>query len=48
MNTIIKNEFIAFETYHKNIYNIYFHIVCGFIFMTFLLIIYINNIYYEI
>ena len=37
MNTIIKKEFIEFEKYHKNIYNIYFHIVCGFIFMTFLL-----------
>lgn len=39
MNTIIKKEFIEFEKYHKNIYNIYFHIVCGFIFMTFLFLL---------
>ena len=39
MNTIIKKEFIDFEKYHKNIYNIYFHIVCGFIFMTFLFLL---------
>lgn len=30
MNTIIKKEFIEFEKYHKNIYNIYFHVLCGF------------------
>lgn len=36
MNTIIKNEFIEFEKHHRNIHNIYFHIFCGFIFMTFL------------
>lgn len=39
MNTIIKKEFTDFEKYHKNIYNIYFHIVCGFIFMTFLFLL---------
>ena len=39
MNRIIKKEFIEFEKYHKNIYNIYFHIVCGFIFMTFLFLL---------
>jgi hypothetical protein len=39
MNTIIKKELIEFEKYHKNIYNIYFHILCGFIFMTFLLLL---------
>jgi len=39
MNTIIKNEFIEFEKYHNNIYNIYFHIVCGFLFMTFLFLL---------
>lgn len=39
MNTIIKKEFIEFEKYHKNMYNIYFHIVCGFIFMTFLFLL---------
>jgi hypothetical protein len=39
MNTIIENEFIEFEKYHKNIYNIYFHITCGFIFMTFLFLL---------
>lgn len=36
MVPMIKKEFIEFEKYHKNIYNIYFHIVCGFIFMTLL------------
>lgn len=39
MNTIIESEFIEFEKYHKNIYNIYFHIICGFIFMTFLFLL---------
>jgi hypothetical protein len=39
MNTIIKKEFIEFEKYHRNIYNIYFHIICGFIFMTFLFLL---------
>ena len=39
MNTIIKKEFIDFEKYHKNSYNIYFHILCGFIFMTFLFLL---------
>jgi len=39
MNTIIKKEFIEFEKYHKNIYNVYFHIVCGFFFMTFLFLL---------
>lgn len=39
MNTIIKKEFIEFEKYHKNFCNIYFHIVCGFIFMTFLFLL---------
>jgi hypothetical protein len=39
MNTFIKKEFIEFEKYHKNIYNIYFHILCGFIFMTFLFLL---------
>ena len=39
MNAIIKKEFIDFEKYHKNKYNIYFHIVCGFIFMTFIFLL---------
>lgn len=39
MNTIIKKEFIEFKKYHKNIYNIYFHVVCGFVFMTFLFLL---------
>ena len=39
MNRIIKKEFIEFEKYHKNIYNVYFHIICGFIFMTFLFLL---------
>ena len=47
MNTIIKKEYVEFEKYHKNIYNIYFHIVCGFIFMTFLFLLF-NNYKYII
>ncbi len=39
MNTILKKEFIEFEKHHKNMYNIFFHIVCGFIFMTFLFLL---------
>jgi len=39
MNTTIKKEFDDFEKHHKNIYNIYFHILCGFIFMTFLFLL---------
>jgi hypothetical protein len=39
MNTIIQKEFIEFDKYHKNIYNIYFHVLCGFIFMAFLLLL---------
>ena len=45
MNTIIKKEFTDFEKYHKNIYNIYFHIACGFIFMTFLFLLSKNYSY---
>jgi uncharacterized membrane protein YGL010W len=32
-NNTIEGEFIDFKKYHKNKYNIYFHIVCGYIFM---------------
>ena len=39
MNQIIEKEFIEFEKYHKNIYNIYFHVLCGFVFMTFLFLL---------
>lgn len=39
MNIIIKKEFVEFKTYHKNIYNLVFHILCGFIFMTFLFLL---------
>jgi len=42
MNIIIEKEFIEFEKYHKNIYNIYFHVLCGFISMTFLFLL-LNN-----
>lgn len=43
MNTIIKKDFVEFEKYHKNIYNIFFHILCGFIFMTLLFLLSKNN-----
>ena len=39
MKTTIKKEFIEFKKYHKNIYNIYFHILCGFVFMAFLVLL---------
>lgn len=42
MNIIIKKEFIEFQKYHKNVYNIYFHVACGFVFMTFLFLL-LNN-----
>ncbi len=35
MNKIINEEYDLFKKYHKNIYNIMFHILCGFIFMAF-------------
>ena len=34
---IIKQEFIEFQNSHKNIYNISFHILCGFMYMSLLL-----------
>ena len=34
-NKIIKKEFDDFKKYHKNIYNVIFHIVCGFAYMSF-------------
>jgi hypothetical protein len=47
MNKVIEKEFSEFEKYHKNVFNIYFHIVCGFIFMTFLFLL-SNNYSYVI
>jgi hypothetical protein len=32
----IQNEFDDFYKFHKNKYNILFHIICGFVYMTFL------------
>jgi hypothetical protein len=40
MNQPILKEYNDFKVYHKNIYNIYFHIFCGFIFMTFLFLLF--------
>lgn len=40
MNIIIKNEFVEFQKNHKNINNILFHIVCGFLFMSFFLMLF--------
>ena len=37
MSKTIKKEFVEFKKNHKNIYNNYFHILCGFISTTFLL-----------
>ena len=39
MNETIKKELTEFKKYHKNIYNIYFHILCGFIFMAVLVLL---------
>ena len=39
MNITIKNELFEFKKYHKNIYNVYFHIFCGFVFMTFIFLL---------
>jgi hypothetical protein len=39
MNPTIQRELNEFEKYHKNIYNISFHVVCGFVFMTFLFLL---------
>ena len=35
MNEEIKKELEEFQEYHKNIINVIFHILCGFLFMTF-------------
>lgn len=43
METLIKTELVEFEKYHKNKYNVYFHIVCGFFYMTFLLLLFKNS-----
>ena len=40
-----KKEFVEFEKYHKNVYNIYFHVACGFVFMTFLFLL--SNDFYS-
>jgi hypothetical protein len=39
----IKQELLEFKKYHKNVYNIYFHILCGFVFMACLVLL-TNNI----
>jgi hypothetical protein len=39
----IEEEFSEFRLYHKNIYNISFHIFCGFIFMSFFLLLFNKN-----
>ena len=36
MNNHIKKELDEFKKYHKNFFNIYFHIFCGFIFISLL------------
>jgi hypothetical protein len=45
MNQIIKKEFSEFEKYHKDIFNVYFHIVCGFIFMSSIFLLSTNYSY---
>lgn len=43
MSGYITNELYSFKKYHKNIYNIYFHIVCGIIFMTSFFLMFRNH-----
>jgi len=38
MENIIESEYNEFKKYHKNQFNLSFHIVCGILFMTFLLL----------
>lgn len=40
MNTTIKRELNEFQKYHENNYNILFHIFCGFIYMTMLILLF--------
>ncbi len=40
MKSVIEKEFTEFKKYHKNINNIYFHIFCGFIYMTLLFLLF--------
>ena len=40
MITIIKKDFDEFEQYHRNIINISFHILCGFLFLSFLFFVF--------
>ena len=46
MNKTIEKEWIEFEKYHKNMYNIYFHIFCGFLYMTCLFVLANNYRYF--
>jgi hypothetical protein len=38
MENIIESEYNEFKKYHKSQFNLYFHIICGIFFMTFLLL----------
>lgn len=40
MNNSIKKELDEFKQFHKNKYNVIFHILCGFLFMSFLFLIF--------
>lgn len=40
MNNLIRNELNDFTNSHKNIINVSFHILCGFIFMSFLFLLF--------
>lgn len=40
MNNLIRNELNDFMNSHKNIINVSFHILCGFIFMSFLFLLF--------
>jgi hypothetical protein len=39
MVTTLQKEFVEFSKCHKNVYNSVFHVICGFLFMTFLFLL---------
>jgi len=44
----IKDEFEEFKQYHKNIYNIFFHIFCGVIFMAAFFLLFGKNSFFTL
>ena len=42
MMPVIQKEYDDFKRYHKNKYNVLFHIICGFLYMTFFFLLFKN------